>query len=343
MKLYLDNGYVNMSAIIELGLPFNFVVGGRGTGKTYGTLKTMVEDKYRFIFMRRMQTQVDIIKTPEFNPYKKLNADMGWNVGVAPITKLTGGFYHMEEIDGKMKPKGAPIADILALSTISNMRGFDASDSEVLVYDEFIPEPQERPIKEEGKAFKNAYETINRNRELEGRPPLQAVCLANSNTMANPLFMELNLVKKAYQMKETGQEFAIMKERGIGLFVLRDNEIAERKAQTALYKLGGNDEFARMALSNEFVSDEVGRIKSRNLLEYRPVVTIGELTVYKHKSKRDLYITTHSMGGVPVFGSGEMDRSRFKKKYFWIWTAYMQNNIEFEEYYCEILFTKYFS
>lgn len=39
MKLYLDNGYVNMSAIIELGLPFNFVVAGRGTGKTYGTLK----------------------------------------------------------------------------------------------------------------------------------------------------------------------------------------------------------------------------------------------------------------------------------------------------------------
>ena len=342
MNLYLDNGYVNIRGIIELGLPFNFIVGGRGTGKTYGALQVMEEDRYKFVFMRRTQMQADMISTPEYNPYKKLNSDKGWNIGCAKINKMTSGFYEMQNINGKMKPEGEPKAIILALSTIANMRGFDASDYEILLYDEFIPESHERPIKEEGKAFKNACETINRNRELEGHKPVQCICLANSNTMTNALFLELGLVKKAEEMRRREQEYSIMRERGIGLFVLRESDISEKKADTALYKLGGSDEFNRMALSNEFVTDEIGRIKSRNLVEYRAVVTVGEITIYKHKSKPLLYVSTHLSGTCPQFGSGDIDRSRFKKKFFWLWSSYMKNNIEFEEYLCEILFNKYF-
>lgn len=342
MNIYLDSGYVDIRGIMQLGLPFNFIVGGRGTGKTYGVLEAMEEDKRKFIYMRRTQTQADLVSTPEFNPYKKLNIDKGWNIGCAKLNKMASAFYEMKNINGKLKPEGEPKAILLALSTIANMRGFDASDCEVFIYDEFIPESHERPIKEEGKAFKNAYETINRNRELEGKKPVQCLCLSNSNTMTNALFLELGLVKKTEEMRRRGQEYSIMKERGIGLFVLRDSEISQKKSDTALYKLGGSDEFNRMALGNEFVTDEIGRIKSRNLLEYKAVVTVGEITIYKHKSKTDLYVSTHLSGMCPQFGSGEIDRSRFKKKYFWIWSYYMKDKIEFEEYLCEILFNKYF-
>ena len=42
MGLYLPNGYVDIRWILAQGLPFNFLVGGRGTGKTYGALKVVV-------------------------------------------------------------------------------------------------------------------------------------------------------------------------------------------------------------------------------------------------------------------------------------------------------------
>ena len=76
MSIYLDNGYLNIKQILSYGLPFNFVVGGRGTGKTYGTLKTAYMENLRFILMRRTQAQCDLINKPEFNPFKVLNNDI---------------------------------------------------------------------------------------------------------------------------------------------------------------------------------------------------------------------------------------------------------------------------
>ena len=47
--LYLENGYVNMAKIIETDVPFIFVIGGRGTGKTYGTLQYMLNQNSTFM------------------------------------------------------------------------------------------------------------------------------------------------------------------------------------------------------------------------------------------------------------------------------------------------------
>lgn len=55
MSIYLDNGYVDIEKIVNYNLPFNFIVGGRGTGKTYGALKYAYEYNIRFMLMRRTQ------------------------------------------------------------------------------------------------------------------------------------------------------------------------------------------------------------------------------------------------------------------------------------------------
>ena len=52
MKLYQESGYVNIAGILSLDVPFNFVVGGRGTGKTYTSLDYVVENDIKFMFMR---------------------------------------------------------------------------------------------------------------------------------------------------------------------------------------------------------------------------------------------------------------------------------------------------
>lgn len=344
MKLYLDNGYLNIPGIIATGQPFIFIWGGRATGKTYGALKEAVESGVKFGLMRRTQSQLDLISKPEFSPFKPINKDMGWDVGIVPLSKYNGGIYKMENVDGKKCATGGPIGYTFALSTIANVRGFDGSDIELLIYDEFIPEPHARPIKEEHEAFLNAYETINRNRELQGRKPLQVLCLANANTLANPLFIGLNLATRAERMYRTGQEYSIDYKRGIVLVNLCKSSISEQKRDTALYRLTGDNSFSRMALSNDFSGeDERGKIGSKPLIEYRPIVIIGELCIYKHKNLQLFYCSTHVTGSPPSFGVGETERMRFRRVYNWLWTAYLDNKMEFEERFCEILLTKYFS
>ena len=338
MKLYQDSGYVNIRGIIELGLPFNFVIGGRGTGKTYSALETVKEDNIKFFFMRRTQAQADLINKPEFSPFKALNNDKGWNVTTKAISKYNAAFYDITE----EQPEGAPLGFTGALSTMSNVRGFDAQEVKLLIYDEFIPERHERPIKNEGPALLNAYETINRNRELKGAPPLQLLCLANANDLSNPIFLELGLVKKAEQMKKKGQEYSIDKKRGIGIFMLSSSPISNRKRETALYKLTSGSEFEKMSIENDFAQRDYTNVAVRPLIEYKPIVAVGELCIYSHKNSGKLYVSAHKTGTPPTYTSGEADLARFQRVYFWIWAEYMQNNVEFEEILCEILLTKYY-
>ena len=72
MKLYDKNGYLNFPDIRKLKLPFNFIIGGRGTGKTYGGLLDAWETKRKFIFMRRTEKILETIRTPELSPFKKI-------------------------------------------------------------------------------------------------------------------------------------------------------------------------------------------------------------------------------------------------------------------------------
>ena len=64
MGLYDNNGYLDIEKIIRCGQPFIFIVGGRGTGKTYGMLKYVLDNNIPFIYMRRTQAQADIINKP---------------------------------------------------------------------------------------------------------------------------------------------------------------------------------------------------------------------------------------------------------------------------------------
>ena len=335
MGIYLSNGYLNIKQILSYGLPFNFIVGGRGAGKTYGALKTVYTNDIRFMLMRRTQAQADLINKPEFNPYKAINRDLHTDIKVKPISKYNAVIYEENEESEKI------LGYTCALSTIANMRGFDASDVELLIYDEFIPEKHERAIKYEGSAFLNAYESINRNRELTGNKPLQVLCLANAFDIANPIFLELGLVGKCERMKNRKQEFYIDQERGILLILMQYSKISAAKANTALYKIA-NGAYNQMALNNDFAYNSSENIKSMSLKEYRLICTVGDISIYRHKSKRQYYISEHRTGTAPVFTSDEVNLMRYRKNYgLIIYQAYMRNKVIFENMLVKSLFELY--
>lgn len=331
MNIYDNNGYLDMRKLKQLPATFIFIVGGRGIGKTYGALQAEVQDGEIFGLMRRTQTQADIINKPEFSPFKKLNVNNGWGIYSKPLTKYNSGFYEGDKLIGYT----------FALSTVANIRGFDGSDIKTLIYDEFIPEKHERPLKHEAEALFNAYETINRNREIEGEKPLKLICLSNANDLGNPVFVYLNLVNKAEQMRSKGQTYYYDNARSIAMFILNNSPISNAKEETALYRAVAGTEFAEMSLKNDFAHDKPSNKKSRPLKEYKPVVQIGELCIYSHKSNERLYATRHKSGSPEYFDTSEIAIARFKKRYGWLWLEYLANNFDFEEYFCELLLTKY--
>ena len=232
MNIYLDNGYLDFDKILKVGCPFIFLVGSRGTGKTFGAIKCCIENNKKFIFMRRTQTQLEMVTRPEYSPFNAINRELGYHIETVPNTRYTSDVMQGGKVLGTM----------LALSTISNLRGF-SSDAEILIYDEFIPEIHEKKIKDEFSAFANAYETINRNRELNGRPPLIALCLSNSNSLNNPLLAELDLIDIIQKKQNEGKSEYINPYRGIAVFLINNSIISKQKEETAIYKLTKNTNF----------------------------------------------------------------------------------------------------
>lgn len=331
------------------GSIYKFILGGRGVGKTFGFLKYVI-DKLRgtdrkFIFMRRTQTQVDIIQTPDLNPFRALEEELGedYRFVMKKINKSITGIYRLiEDGEGQFVPDPVPAGYMMALSTVSNIRGFSGADVDYLIYDEFVGEAHEKPIRNESQAFLNAIETIARNRELKGQLPLQVVCLSNSNLLANPLFIGLGFVTACEKAMRKNRDLIVLAEQKSAIYLIHDSPISRKKEQTSLYALAGRDSaFSRMALDNEFTGDYLGMVRSMKLSEYRPVCAVGEIVIYKHKSKREWYVTEHRSGQPAVYDSSEIEIRRWAHDYYYLKLAYMNRHIWFENYVQQVLFEKY--
>ena len=265
---------------------------------------------------------------------KKLK-ELAKELDIKSISKYNSMLIEESEDDFKI------LGYTCALSTIANMRGFDASDVELLLYDEFIPERHERQLKNEGSAFLNAYETINRNRELQGHDPLQVLCLANAFNMANAIFLELGLVGITERMIQKDNNFYLNKDKGILIVLLNESKISEQKRETALYKIAGGS-YTEMALSNDFAYNDADGIITQNLKEYSLLCSVGEISIYKHKSDRQYYISEHKTGTADEFNSDDVGLKRYRKKYgLRLFSAHMKNKIKFESMLTKSLFEIY--
>lgn len=341
-QMYTKEGWLDVESIMKTDAqPYKFIVGARGIGKTYGILKYILKYKIKFIYMRRTQTQVDLIKNDDLNPFKALEGELdeGLFYTFRNVNKYVTGVYLVDDVLGEY---GSPIGYIMALSTVSNIRGFDASDVKLLVYDEFIGEKHEKPIRSEGTAFLNALETIGRNRELKGQPPLQVVALSNSTNLSNPIFLELKIITQCEKLIKKGNDLITLKDRGISIYLPINSPISSKKRQTALYRLAGSDSsFSQMALDNEFNQEYFGQVKRRSLTEFTPIVKVGEITIWKHKSRREWYVTEISAGSPEVYDSSEIELARFRNDYYYMKLAYLNRHVFFVSYVQQVLFEKY--
>lgn len=341
MGYYLENGYIDFYNIKKKGLPFNILLGGRGIGKTYGALKWEIDNNSKFIYMRRSQTQLDSIANDAYSPFTPININddhINPYIGFSKETRNGYGIYDIHIEDDK-KVLGERRGGAIALSTFSNIRGFDASGIEDIIYDEFIPEAHEKEVKEEAMSLLNAYETVNRNRELAGRSPVQLFLMGNSNNLGNDILVQLRLIEPISRMIEKQRMEHIDSERGIGIWVFPNSPISKQKRKTALYKLAPDD-FSTMALNNIFLNMYASEVKQQNLKEYRPIARIGDIVLYEHKSEYKWYFSTHYSGSPREYETNESGWIKFKYDFKELLYYSLKDLVYYETRLLKILLTK---
>lgn len=314
-NLYLPSGFPDMVDIIDKSNEFCAVIAARGVGKTVsgvGALDTIAKrDSLEFpycFFMRRTAAIMDELMNPLLNPFNKANQCVGTALFPDKLGKSSYAIYDLPQYDGKQSPSvaasGATPAMIGApLSTIANIRGFSTPSIKFILYDEAVPEKSQRnTIKDEGDALDNAYETINRNNKLEGLPEVKFIALANNNNIfKSEIAYRWGLIEAINYMETNNVEQYHDDDACLSVIFLKRSPISEAKKDTALYKRNrrlnhnGSESFTDMAISNTSRFD-ASNIRQCVLTEYRPLLRVGELYIYKHKS-RDEYFATFKKTG----------------------------------------------
>lgn len=288
-NLYTNDGWANTDLFFSDSAPIVIAFGGRGIGKTYGVLKHLLEEKISFLYMRRTQKNVEMCELDSMNPFAPLNKDLGTNISMYKSGKFFYGFYESETTEsGKKRPTGPMIAPAVSLSTFC--RGIDGVDYDVLVYDEFIPQQIDRKMNGEGDAFLNAVESIQRNRHRQGKPELKCILLSNTNSLDNDVLRALGAISAVDRMVRKGQNYGRFVDGALAIYRFTDSPVSAEKSKLAIYRVAQDEDFLAMALGNDFSASSYEHVESRSLDQYRPLVSVGNITVYQHKSEDEWYV-----------------------------------------------------
>lgn len=280
----------------------NIIIGARGIGKTYSVLSYVIESGEPFIYLRNTDVQMKESLTAFGNPFKRWNLDHNRNI-FFKSEKSHSLIYDADDESGRPIGYGVP------LSTFENLRGVDLSDVRYVVFDEFI---EKRSLSfRQFECFQSFYETVNRNRELLGEPPLCCILLSNSQRLDNPILAGYNLIPVIENMIRCGQkEF----KNGNLYLSMPESNVSEMKRNTANYKLINGTKIADEALNNKFAFDSFYGVKKQNVNEYLPVLQIDDIYIYKHKANGQLYACSSQAQNIPVFSSRD-NRTAFLRAY----------------------------
>lgn len=257
--------------------PLNIIISSRGVGKTYSTLLYLAEEcAGEFLYLRNTDIQIKTCGSEFGNPFKAINRNTGREIWVKS-RKECGYIFEGETLRGYAA----------ALSTFENMRGVDLSGVTDVIFDEFI---EKTPLRfDQFSAFLNFYETVNRNRELTGGDPLRVFMLSNAQRLSSPILAGFGLIPVVEDMIKTGQTNYSTKEIWLSL---PRSEVSEAKKKSVLYQAAAGTRYFSEAIENKFANDSFSGISKRNLNEYKPICSIDNFYLYKHKADSSIYICT---------------------------------------------------
>ena len=289
----------------------NILFGGRGLGKTYSVLKHRIEDALadnydmsKFIWMRDSQ---EVIK--KIAAGNSLASPICQNEPEIPEIRIEKSEGNYCFIANPKTDNYRVIGYLMALSTFHNARGVSYEDVIDITWDEFIPEEGALTKKNQGAIFLNAYETVNRNREFEGMPPVRITFLSNTNDIYSDVLEDLGVSTLIESMMYNNE--SVYNDDDIWIEFLSSKAFLDKKKDTFIYRINKNDKFTNMALNNKFNNNLALVKRNVNLKKSEGLFTVaGKYTCLELLSDHSIYFKLGTWSGLPNY---DMDNDQEAK------------------------------
>ena len=229
--------YYNYNKILSYQGTYNFIVGGRGLGKTYGAKKKVIQDAIKkhdeFIYLRRYKSE--------------LKARMSFFSDI--IQEFPDEEFRIEGLTAQIKDpfekKGwRNIGYFVALSTSQSQKSIAYPNVKTIIFDEFIIEKGTiHYLPAETKIFNDFYSTVDRWKDKT-----KVFFLANSISVMNPYFIDFDINPKS------NTEF-IRQNDGFIVANFPDSEEFKKgvlKTKFGKFIADTNDEYVNYAVNSQF-------------------------------------------------------------------------------------------
>lgn len=223
---------------------FNFIIGNRGAGKTYGILKREIsrylKTRAQFVYMRRMKTELKDLTTANkgrlFDDVQREFPDH--------ILEAHGNVLYC---DKEVMGYGIP----LSTATILKSQAFPLVRE--IVFDEFIIDNTRtyHYLPDEVRKFQDAYETIARPGNDPDRPDTRVWFLSNAVTISNPYFAEYGLLPP-----HNGDIQRFGSTRDILVQNVANDTLVQRKKSTRFGQIISGTGYESYAYDNEWLLDD---------------------------------------------------------------------------------------
>lgn len=248
--------YYSFNRVCSYNATYNFVVGGRGLGKTFGIKERAIRDYIRkgdmFIYMRRYKGELSKSKATFF-------ADVAYKFPKF-VFRVHGYLAQMAVKDADPKDKNAwqTIGYFIALSTGQSEKSVSYPLVKTIIFDEFIIEKGAiHYLPDESTVFNNFYSTVDRWQDKT-----KVFFLANSVSIMNPYFQKYEI--RPDQADENG---FIKKADGFVVAHFPDSKLfAMSVFQTKFGKFikDTDEEYADYAVGNNFADNHDGLIAPKD-------------------------------------------------------------------------------
>lgn len=247
--------YYNYATLFSYNAVFNFLVGGRGLGKSYGAKKKAIKDGIekgdQFIYVRRFyDSEMKPARATFLNDIReefpehdlRINGDM---CQYAPI-----------ETRDEKKRKWTTIGYFVALSKAQGLKSTPYPDVTLIIFDEFIIEDTSPNtyLTNEADGFMNLFMTVDRYQDKT-----RVLFLANAVSIANPYFQKYKIDPDANGSR------IYTKDKGFIACHFPDAKDFSREVK--LSRLGqfiDGSEYAEYAIGNKFADNHKGLIRKKD-------------------------------------------------------------------------------
>ncbi len=244
--------YWSAARTLSYNCLFNFIIGMRGGGKTYGSLKHAIRDFEKngrqFMYIRRYQTELD-----------KLTKERGGRLFKAVEKEFPNLDLKAESNTLYMKKRDEKEWRIMGyaqpLTTASVLKSDAFPNVWLMVFDEFIIDTSGsyHYLRDEVTKFLDLYETVARGRDVK------VLFLSNAVSITNPYFDFFHLDKP---YNGDIQRFGKSKEILVQNFV--STLLQETKKESRFGSIIQGTEYAEFAYDNEWLLDNNDFIEKKN-------------------------------------------------------------------------------